>query len=245
MKTLVVISGTSGTGKGTRVCQMIEYMRTKEKPETVRMAYKGKVKSVGLLFKTADMLFVGAQTTSNKSGLTSWTSMDYIHSSFDGADGAAEMLDHVKDMASTIVLEGEPMMVSNRWRPIYAMDKWKPETFVRMYFTYPEDKRSEYDARIVGRSGKAAGEAGWSRNQCHVNDHAKSVEEAATMPEADILVKNFTHDVDVGAVGEFLFYNVLGWPNASVEEFRKHCEEHPMLRTYRGANPLSKSKRLW
>lgn len=243
MNNLYVIKGTSGTGKGTRVCQLIEFLKTKETPSTVQTVYNGKAKNVGLLFKKHDVLFIGVVTTSNKSGLKSWTSMDYIHSSFGGSEGAHSVLNDIKDMAGTIILEGEPMMVSHRWRPDYIEDNWNPERLCLMYFTYELDQREEYDKRITKRSGKAAGDSGWSRNQMYHNEFPKSDNEALECASMKTSVEDYSYDERLTIIGENFFNDRE--QAALTSEFIKWSSENPMLREVGGANPLSKTKRLW
>lgn len=247
----VICSGTSGTGKGTRVVQLIEFLKTRESPEVVTAPHKNKTKKVGLLFKSFNILFLGDYVVSNKSGLRSWSSMDLVHSTFGGADGARAVIEQVRGLAKTIVLEGEPMMLSHRWRPEYLFDDvqgLRAHNIMLNYYVYPEDAREAYDERIMGRSGKLAGDSGWSRNAGYHREYTKSLEELDKISEVLLLHKAFINkrmfDERLSALGA----DILSFAGLSslVEPFEKFTESKPMLRSVKDKlNPLATGKRLW
>lgn len=181
MKSMIVVKGPSGTGKGTRVVQFIEFLRTMFTPSEItytdgaERSGKLKVKPLGLAFDELKLLFVGCYTTSNKSGLASWTSMDTLHASTGSGEVARDMLKSYADQGWTLVCEGEPLMLSDKWRPKFLFDYYGLDTLSLIYFHYVN--REDYDARIVGRSGKKAGDSGWSRNEGYPKEFQKSVKE--------------------------------------------------------------------
>ncbi|AKJ73623.1 hypothetical protein SP38_21 [Salmonella phage 38] len=92
MAKIIVVKGTSGTGKGTRVVQFIEWLRTKLEPTELTYTIGDKTRPFGLKFEELKLIFVGQYTVSNKSGLASWTSMDAIHAATGSGDIARDLV---------------------------------------------------------------------------------------------------------------------------------------------------------
>lgn len=268
MKSMIVVKGPSGTGKGTRVVQFIEFLRTKFTPSEItytdgaERSGKLKVKPLGLAFDELKLLFVGCYTTSNKSGLASWTSMDTLHASTGSGEVARDMLKSYADQGWTLVCEGEPLMLSDKWRPKFLFDYYGLDTLSLIYFHYVN--REDYDARIVGRSGKKAGDSGWSRNEGYPKEYEKSLKEmiAVSNGEAyrdiDVSVKGvcnmfgergrrteiskLPHNADLACIGRTILFQLhqQGLPVSNFKsEFEQFCEENPMLRSVDGPNPLA------
>lgn len=184
MQNLFVIKGTSGTGKGTRVAQLIEFLHTKEEPDELFFTSLGKTpkqKPLGLLFRSLGLVFIGGYTVSNKSGLASWTSMDSLHAALKTGEAARAELKKLFDQGYSLVCEGEPLMMSDKWRPEFLMDFFKPNKLVMVYFHYTD--RKDYDERIKNRSGKPAGDSGWSRNESYGKEYVKTCEEMMSLVE--------------------------------------------------------------
>lgn len=243
MSSIYAVKGTSATGKGTRVVQLIEFLKTKEKPRYFAVMKANKAVNVGLYFKETDLFFIGDYVVSNKSKLRSWTSMDMIHSSFGGVDGASEVIKQITKAhpTATVVAEGEPMMLSNRWRPAYLREEMGFEWGRIVYFTYPKDDRAPYDARVVGRSGAIAEGMGWSRNDGYLNEIQKSRDESFGL--SGFTVAHFNYDAELTVVGEEILES-RDLDNL-VPEFLEFAKNKPMLREIGKTNPLATSKRLF
>lgn len=175
MAKIIVIKGTSGVGKGTRVVQFIEWLRTKLEPTELSYTVGDKHRHFGLKFEELKLIFVGQYTVSNKSGLASWTSMDGIHAATGSGDIARDLVKGWLAQGYTLVCEGEPLMLSDKWRPEWMFANYPIEALSVLYFAYPD--RYQYDARIRGRSGKEAGDSGWSRNESYYKEFQKSKDE--------------------------------------------------------------------
>lgn len=261
---IAVLLGTSGTGKGTRVVQLIKFLQ--QEGFSNRDAYfthKNKKKQLGIEFPELNLLFVGSITTSNKSGLSSWTSMDYIHATLGGVHDVPDLLKPWFDKGYTLVCEGEPMMQSNRWRPQYLHETFGIQNFFFQVFHY-DGNRDAYNARIVGRSGKEAGDSGWSREPQYANTHKKVQDELnafdakfATCPvsgETDIQYLSISEEGYSKNVLSLYNDPLENWGVAMLEwldlmsftkSFREFTAKKPMLRDVNGNNPLATTKRLW
>lgn len=256
---IVVVRGTSGTGKGTRVVQFIEWLRGSFNPEPIVYEYNNKPLQCGFWFKEINLVFIGKYTKSNKSNLTSWTSMDFIHSTLKTSELANSLVKYIglKYKNATIILEGEPMMQSHRWRPSFVHSDLGYNNMAFISFVY--ETREQYDERIIGRSGKAAKETGWSRNEQYKKDvdkvhcefsSAGYVLEADTSNEMFIKpaangngIKNvgynklLPYDSAVSSLGEFII-EFVGL-DLDVSNFKEFCKTSPMLRSIGGTDPLA------
>lgn len=253
-KSMVVVRGSSGTGKGTRVCQFLTYLQEKgHENEVVKFLWEGKEKTFGTFFPGLKLMFVGMFTMSNKSQLTSWTSMDYIHALVSKTEKARGLLAAMwTDPQVTFVVEGEPMMASDKWRPLFLADFHKLQRF--LFLTYMYEDRGEYDKRIIGRSGKAAGEAGWSRNEGYLSEFNRTTEELMQLglemdlddtsefrdPKSGHLSYNrmLAHDAPLSSVGDNIM-EFLGLDCLSREDYALDCINRPVLRSIGQADPLA------
>lgn len=265
MAKIIVIKGTSGTGKGTRVVQFIEWLRTKLEPTELSYTIGDKTRPFGLKFEEMKLIFVGQYTVSNKSGLASWTSMDAIHAATGSGDIARDLVKGWLAQGYTLVCEGEPLMLSDKWRPEWMFKNYPIESLSILYFAYPD--RYQYDARIRGRSGKEAGDSGWSRNESYSKEFEKSKAEMLALgwvvavndysgqdliyapleantqefksPErSEIAILPF--DAPLWTVGNTILWQLrqIGHRLES-KDFYGYCETDPMTREVGGQDPLA------
>lgn len=263
MAKIIVIKGTSGTGKGTRVVQFIEWLRTKLEPTELTYTIGDKTRPFGLKFEELKLIFVGQYTVSNKSGLASWTSMDGVHAATGSGDIARDLVKGWLAQGYTLVCEGEPLMLSDKWRPEWMFKNYPIESLSLLYFAYPD--RYQYDARIRGRSGKEAGDSGWSRNESYSKEFEKSKAEMLALgwnvladaysgqdveytkpsellwnmdPRSELAVMPF--DAPLWVVGDAISYQMdIGAVDLDIKDFYGFCETNPMTREVGGQDPLA------
>ena len=263
MAKIIVVKGTSATGKGTRVVQFIEWLRTKLEPTELTYTVGDKTRPFGLKFGELKLIFVGQYTVSNKSGLASWTSMDAIHAATGSGDIARDLIKCWLVQGYTLVCDGEPLMLSDKWRPGWMFKNYPIESLALLYFAYPD--RYQYDARIRGRSGKEAGNSGWSRNESYykefekskaemlalgftvaVDDYSgqdilyKSPNEFLTSQQSELAVLPF--DAPLWVVGNAICHQIrseLREVNMDTKDFYAYCETNPMTREIGGQDPLA------
>lgn len=243
---MVVLKGASGTGKGTRVSQLIEYLKTRETPKIWR---NNTSSDFGLFFPVHGFMFIGSYVVSNKSQLTSWSSMDLVHASLKTAENGRglikDAINYLRDNSSsknlTLVLEGEPMLLSDKYRPEFIESEYTPDHLVLSYYMY--ESREQYDERIKGRSGvEKGGDSGWSRAASYLSDFNKSKEESMKLDHTKCHISMRGFDEEVWRWGCDLL-SLLGWDDPSV--FAQWAKDNPMLRSVGGNNPLSKTKKFW
>jgi hypothetical protein len=174
----LMLKGSSGTGKGTRVNQLLSFFISKgysyEKvfSKVVHYDKKNEIQTIldkeietGLYFKDLNMFFLGMYKVSNKSGLTSWSSLDIYHSKM-GAEATSIFLNRlVSNYTNTLfIFEGYPLTFSYRYRPIFLFNDTGFKNIYLQYYVYGENKQDYLD-RIYGRSGEyPKGDAAWNSN---------------------------------------------------------------------------------
>lgn len=242
-----VLKGPSATGKGTRVCQLIEYLKRKEVPKKITLSVEGHTFDAGLAFPEQGFFFIGTYVVSNKSSLTSWSSMDMVHSTVKTAEAGRiciakvcqEALTTSKQPFACVVLEGEPMLLSDKFRPAFMAAEYNPAHLAISYFGYTD--RSQHEERIMGRSGKPGGDSGWSRASGYFTDFTKAKEEATQLDTTQCHLSFHDYDETYWMWGAHLL-NSLGIVSS---DFISWSKENPMLRSIGGADPLRKTKKLW
>lgn len=266
MSKIIVIKGSSGTGKGTRVVQFIEWLRTKLQPTELSYTIGDKTRPFGLKFEELKLIFVGQYTVSNKSGLASWTSMDGIHAATGSGEIARDLIKCWLIQGYTLVCEGEPLMLSDKWRPEWMFKNYPIDSLSILYFNYPN--RYQYDIRIRGRSGKEAGDSAWSRNESYAGEFEKSKAEMLALgftaevdnysgqailyraPESDTQefkpttmseVAILPFDAPLWVVGNAIHYQLQETRAYGLytKDFYAYCETNPMTREVGGADPLA------
>ncbi|UTQ72716.1 hypothetical protein [Escherichia phage A221] len=243
--------------------QFIEWLRTKLEPTELTYTVGDKTRPFGLKFGELKLIFVGQYTVSNKSGLASWTSMDAIHAATGSGDIARDLIKCWLVQGYTLVCEGEPLMLSDKWRPEWMFKNYPIESLALLYFAYPD--RYQYDARIRGRSGKEAGNSGWSRNESYYKEFEKSKAEMLALgwnvladvysgqdveytkpsqnewemdPRSELAVMPF--DAPLWVVGDAIAYQMdIGAVNLDIKDFYAYCETNPMTREVGGDDPLA------
>lgn len=244
---LSVLKGPSATGKGTRVCQLIEFLKRKEVPKKIVLLVEGHTFDAGLSFPEQGFFFIGTYVVSNKSSLTSWSSMDMVHSTVKTAEAGRECIHKIcaealatsKKPYACVVLEGEPMLLSDKFRPAFMAAEYKPAHLAISYFNYTD--RAQYEERILGRSGKPGGDSGWSRAAGYFGDFTKSKEEAVNIDGTQCHLSFHDFDETYWLWGSHLL-NLLG---EVPSEFVSWSKDNPMLRSVGGQDPLRKTKKLW
>lgn len=155
MSTLFLLKGISGCGKGSRVSQLIEFLKTEYKYHTylVDKLKVGEEKfnlkkplQLGIIFPDLNTFFVGRWVQSNKSKLISWSSLDNL--SRYGQTFYRYL--PIKFSKMNLVVEGYFGGKTNAFIPKFAKKYFDKGNFVNYYYEDIE----ELQERVVGRSGK-------------------------------------------------------------------------------------------
>lgn len=246
MKSLHILKGGSGAGKGTRVCQLMEYLKSAGyNSETLTKEIEGKQRAIGKLFPGIGLFVPGKYNISNKSNLTSWNGVDYLHSSFKKAEIVRNMLKEIVEEYNIehMILEGEPMFLSDKYRPQFLDEFYNPDHIEITYYIY--DSREQYDERIIGRSGKKAGDTGWERCQQYSKEMVTSVNESAIVGQKCRVTGTVaSEEAYIFALNWATKFNNMVGPIIDTSNLVEWCKANPMLRTVGESDPLNKSQ-LW
>ncbi len=245
MKTLHILKGGSGAGKGTRVCQLMEYLRAAgNNCETIHWQKGDKNIPVGKYFPALSLFVAGKYNISNKSGLTSWNGVDHLHSTFSKSEYVRDMLKNIveKFKVQHMILEGEPMFLSDKYRPAFLNEFYQPDQLFIDYYLY--DNRDQYDERIIGRSGKAAGDTGWQRCSQYRKEVETSRGEVTNPDTTHVSFSDISEDVHVFGLRWAREFNKLNGAVLDLKGLIQWCKDNPMTRKIGEADPLNKSS-LW
>lgn len=146
--------GISGTGKGTRVAQFMEFLRATGHPmEFIKCSFhshsKTTIAPLGVYFPDLNIFILGKWTKSHKSGLVSWTGSDYVNS-FMGFDRMVEIIQVMSD--TNFIQEGYVGMFSHRLHPDALKALTGHTNF--LYHCYDYDTKDEMMDRLSARSGE-------------------------------------------------------------------------------------------
>ena len=151
MKSFGLILGSSATGKGTRMNQLIQFLNTKFKYDEFEDLDKdGKKFTLGIYYKELDILFLGKYVTNKQTGIVSWSSMDSIWSKYGGTESTVS---RIKKLNHNIICEGYDIMDTFRIRPAHMSSDGCKNFFYQLFY-YDKNGIQDYMNRVIGRSGK-------------------------------------------------------------------------------------------
>ncbi len=222
MKSYNLLLGTSGTGKGTRVSQLMSFLVDRYNVEQIFTMWNGKEKPFGYYFPEIDVFVVGKIVTSHKSGLVSFTSLDTINSMTGKTILTGELIK--EQTYGHVIGEGEALLISHRYRPLYMAEYYGIKDMSFHIFSYPN--RIPYDERIMARSGKLAGEGGWNRNKSYLKLYNQVDKEIIELGSSyNIEAYDLNYDADITVFGRHLLMKIgLGKLLQSFSEYSKEYD---------------------
>lgn len=235
--------GISGTGKGTRLSQLIHYLSYTTSGDNIICEISGKPTMIGVYFKEYNLVIFGKWVKSNKKGnMISFSSYDWLQSA--KTSSGLGFFDLVKllvgqNKVKNIAFEGYPCMVT--YKALHELFKEKDVSVNSCYFFYPGGKEGfeQLQKRIVERSGSRIKGTCWGGNvdilrkakahESYINSDSYSRDKAL----------RFTHDAPVTVFGEMLL-TVIG-KQELLEDFKKFSKNNNTLRDLNDlSNSLSK-----
>jgi|SaaInl8_200m_RNA_FD_contig_111_242350_length_7248_multi_3_in_0_out_0_3 hypothetical protein len=232
MKSLAMILGSSGVGKGTRVNQLIKFLETLYAPEEYTVSYNNKTFQLGLLFKELDILIIGKYNHNKKANHTSWSSMDGMWSKFGGTEPTVAYL---KTLPFNILAEGYANMDTFRVRPAHMTQSLIPSenctNFFYQVYSYGKENVQEYIARIVGRSGQPPKGMTAFEKEGSVIKWVGKIEADYNALGCNGFVEGLPHDADLDSVG-YSYLKFLGLGQEMSEDFQKYTVISPHLKKF-------------
>lgn len=156
MNTLFIISGTSGTGKSTRIYVLIKFLESLG----IKPSYLyHKQTTIGR--KYLDIGVIGKEI--NRQGKVAWQGVDYFTKEFGTSEAIFRYL-YDATLEMNMIAESAAILSSQRARPLVIEAENLPIQSYARFFSYKT--LEEYQARIAGRSGNIKDENSsmWKNN---------------------------------------------------------------------------------
>lgn len=206
--TIVLVKGTSGSGKSTRVYCFLDFL---EKIGIEINPYKwvnfeGKEKDIGIYIKDFNLVVLGKYYENQ--GVRRWQGLDSVTSRFVNAEGLSSFLKEAGVNRLNVLLEGAGTSVSWRLRPMELVATCEFMNILYMRYDFKEEEHKEYYDRVEYRSGKPPkGDAMWRKRHGFESDIIKSKEEALLLNAegANIVIKEEAWNSPVWDLGCSIF----------------------------------------
>jgi hypothetical protein len=229
-------AGTSATGKGTRVSQLLHFLISKydfEFRSTIIIPENDEVAPyylpLGILIPELNTLFLGKIVKSNKSGLLSWSSLDYLHGKL-GMDATAKLVYSQLKNSLNIVQEGYVGSGNSiAYGPVVLSEY--TQSILLIGYDYKGVKSDMMD-RIVSRSSKECkGDAAWSQRSlgsAYIYSCSKQVD---LVNNCGVFTRSLEYDAPLTQLGnDWLTFQ--GEDELQVE-FSEWSEDNSTLRDFR------------
>lgn len=191
--TIILVKGTSGSGKSTRVYCFLDFL------ESIGMELKpykfvniqGEEKEVGLYSEELNMVFLGKFYQDGN--VRRWQGLDSVTGRLHTAEGLTYFLKEMGKKKINVLLEGAGTSVSWRLRPMELTAECEFLNILYMRYDFTIEEHEEYFKRVEYRSGKVPkGDAMWRKRKGFESDYLQSVEEAKELNAvgANILIKD-------------------------------------------------------
>lgn len=210
-KTIFVVKGISGSGKSSRVFQLLRFLEKQgyTLSDFTIINSEGKEKTVGVLVKEFSLVFIGKIYKSGE--IERWQGYDVMTGSLEGASGFSEFLKKYSKEYSFVV-EGAGITQTHRLRPKFLIEELGFENILMQYYNYPEEGKEKYYSRIIYRSGeKPKKDVMWDKNVGFINDSKFSEKEIKNLTSGNVKLYKNEFEEPISDFGEkfLLFTNQI------------------------------------
>lgn len=225
MNRLFLLKGISATGKGTRVSQLLEFLKTKFAYSSI---YVTKVNIDGTEFKIQpfqlsvsvphlNLIFIGRWVRSNKSKLISWSSLDNL-SKFN-EPFYKYIVEYFGSRKFDLICEGYFGGKSSALIPEYASQFFDSANVTHYYY----DNMEELQLRVEGRSGSRIKGTCYNDNRRYTKEESRVLDYQRYLgkwPSSSYEFKRF--DSPISDFGSLLLESIN--ENGLRTEFLEYCE---------------------
>lgn len=215
---IFVVKGISGSGKSSRVFQIIKYL------EAIGCKYEDfhyinkedKDRIVGILFKSLNIVFLGKFY--NSGGVERWQGYDSVTSCFMKSEYFSEFLKENRNY--NLFVEGAGVTQTNRLRPHFLSNSLGFTKIFIQYYNY--DNKQDYLDRIVYRSGKVPEKATmWDKNASFIAESLWSLKDQETIA-CEVFINKFDAPIeDLGVK----FLKFIGSDEETIKDFIDFTKE--------------------
>ena len=238
MKTITILKGGAGVGKGTRVCHLIEYLKS-QGYEFQTAKLDGK--QVGFYSPQEKLFILGKIVTSPKTHLKSLSGIDAIVDKFDDVQ---DIIQRVEFPVEHFILEGGPVTSSFRFRPKFLKENLGAGSVFAVYYDYEGDEQLFRD-RLAQRSGDKATcipQTLYKAMKGYQGDHANSWKESGEDESCHITMNSAIDEPHMFV--EYYLNNVLCL-EADPVKIEAWCKQNSFKREVGKPDPLSTTNDLW
>lgn len=216
MPTISVVKGISGSGKSSRVFQLIKFFQNFGF-SCENFYHNGKL--VGLMFNELNLLFIGKIYKSGT--IERWQGYDSVTSVFGSSENFSLFLGE-RNGFSNIIIEGAGVTQTNRLRPEFLFNELEFKKIYIQYYNYPSDGLDVYMDRIRERSGeKKVKDTMWKKNKSFRKEFRKSIIEKNNIGSKNIFIYDSGFMADIDDFG-IKFLSIMDLKNLIIE-FCEFC----------------------
>lgn len=172
--TAFVIKGISGSGKSSRVFQLIEFFRSRgETISPLINTQNYKRQRVGIVLEEQRLAIFGKLYKSGT--MIRWQGLDAVTFGFNGSEGISKFL---ADQAKyyNFIVEGAGVMDSYRFRPKFLYEECNFEKIFMQCYNYTSEQKELYIERTLLRSGRPPKkDSMWGKRKAYELEEAKSI----------------------------------------------------------------------
>ena len=225
MKSFGAVLGSNATGKGTRMNQLIHFLKTKYNPELYFTIGKNNKKfNLGILFKDIDLLIVGKYVDTD---FQSFTSLDSVWNKLGGTEETVSLF---KTLDYNILCEGYSNTDTFRIRPVHMSTSGCNRFFYQIY-SYGVENHDTYLKRIFERSGKHPKKAAGFEKETQILKYSSKINNELKEHNLDGVCYNLNYDEPITKIGvEYLRF--LGRTNL-VEEFIEYSNLNTHFKSFK------------
>lgn len=219
MNTVFFVVGCSGTGKSTRVQELIEYLEKTGahtiEPLMLKTSAKPNGVQIGIYFKELNLGIPGKFV--EKDGIKKWQGLDQQTAKFGNSNNIERWIS-VTSLKMNLLIEGAGITASYRYRPDHMFRETEITSSLTICFHYY--KLQEYVDRIKYRSGKENVSGIMFKKNKGFISHCKSYEnELAKLPDyVDYHLLGYDYSEPVHRVGALILLKL-----ASESELQDFC----------------------
>jgi hypothetical protein len=222
------LKGISGSGKGTRVEQLLRFLLSKNyNYQIYHTEFKNKKCPIAIEFPDLNIFITGKYALGRASKLHSWTGLDYLNTGF----GAWFVYWLIKKFSNkNFICEGYPLTLS----PVYNLDsihnKFGYNNVFYQYFFY--DKRESMIDRCFNRNGgKIIKGTCWgtetaTKNNYQYNKNLSKELKSPTLNKCEVHTQKFDDPVYVFGYNYLKFLGL----GELADKFVSYCNNNSNLR---------------
>jgi len=217
------VKGVSGSGKSTRILQLILFFRNVLNYTFEDVLFNNK--KVGFLIKEINTIYLGRLYFTE--GIERLQGFDAVTNAFGTSENASNFVKE-KLTQYNIIVEGAGITQTFRNRPQFIWEYLQAKKIYIQYYNYNNYELEDYKKRIMYRSGKLPKKMTmWTKNKSFITDYSFSIiekEEILKHCEIDIDLVNDNFDSLLEDFGVKYLSKIE--KSEYIDQYKKYCIDH-------------------